>query len=607
MTEQFRNLVELFERSCGLYAARPLFGTKRGGAWKWITYGEVHALVDRFRAGLAMLGVGRGDRVAIVSNNRVEWAVAAYATYGLGASFVPMYEGQRADEWRFILRDCGAKVVIAANEPIYERLVAMLPELPELAHVVGFERPVTDWKSFASLLEAGAKTPVPARSPEESEIAGFIYTSGTTGQPKGVLLSHGNIASNISAVRSVFMLEPEDRSLAFLPWAHAYGQTCEVHTLISMGCSIAINDDLHNLLPNIAEVKPTILIAVPRIFSRIYESVNQQIAERPRIVQQIIRAGIRGAIKRAHGEHVSPVERLDYEFDDKLVFAKIREKLGGHLKYAISGSATLGHEVAEFVDALGVTVYEGYGLTEAAPIVSANYPGHRKLGSVGQVLPGLRVAIDTSAGTGAKEGEIIVYGPSVMVGYHHRPEENAKTFTLDGGLRTGDLGYIDEDGYLFVTGRIKEQYKLENGKYVMPSTIEEELKLSPYISNVFVYGADRPFNVALVVLAEDALRTWARSEGLTLSGELATDAHVRRLVASELEARSAGFRAFERPKDFVILGEDFTVENGLLTPTLKLKRREVLARHAARVEALYAVPRPPAREAGVPLTVPHAH
>ncbi|HSQ65908.1 MAG TPA: AMP-binding protein, partial [Polyangiaceae bacterium] len=471
MTEQFRNLVELFERSCGLYASRPLFGTKRGGAWEWITYGEVHALVDRFRAGLATLGVGRGDRVAIVSNNRVEWAVAAYATYGLGASFVPMYEGQRADEWRFILRDSGAKVVIAANEPIYERLVAMLPELPELAHVVGLERPVTDWKSFAALLDAGAKTPVPSRSPEESEIAGFIYTSGTTGLPKGVLLSHGNIASNISSVRSVFsMLEPDDRSLAFLPWAHAYGQTCEVHTLLSMGCSIAINDDLHNLLANLAEVKPTILIAVPRIFNRIYASMNEQIAERPRIVQQIIRAGIRGAIKRAHGEHVSPIERLDYEFDDRLVFAKIREKLGGRLKYAISGSATLGREVAEFIDALGVPVYEGYGLTETAPIVSCNFPGHRKVGSVGQVLPGLRVAIDTSAGADGKEGEIVVYGPTVMLGYHRRPEENARAFTLDGGLRTGDLGYVDEDGYLFVTGRIKEQYKLENGKYVMPST-----------------------------------------------------------------------------------------------------------------------------------------
>jgi long-chain acyl-CoA synthetase len=328
-------------------------------------------------------------------------------------------------------------------------------------------------------------------------------------------------------------------------------------------------------------------------------------------VQQIIRAGIRGAIKRAHGEHVGVVEAVDYVFDDKLVFAKIREKLGGRLKYAISASATLGHDVAEFIDALGLTVYEGYGLTETSPIVAANFPGHRKLGSVGQVLPNVRVLIDTSEGTNG-DGEIIVYGPNVMVGYHQRPEENAKAFTRDGGLRTGDLGHLDPEGFLFVTGRIKEQYKLENGKYVMPSPLEEELKLSPYIANVFIHGADRPFNVALVVLAEDAVRGWARDEGLLLAGDLAADARVRRLIGAELDARSRGFRAFERPRDFVILSEDFTVENGLLTPTLKLKRREVLARHAARIEPLYAAPAS-ARAAGygdvlaAPTSSLHAH
>jgi long-chain acyl-CoA synthetase len=606
MAEQFSNLVELFERSCGRYADRPLYGTKRAGAWEWMTYGELHTMVDHLRAGLASLGVSPGDRVAIVSNNRVEWVATAYATYGLGAALVPMYQAQQPEEWKFILHDCGAKVVIAANEPIYEALVAMLPELPSLAHVVGLERPEKDWKSFAALLEAGAKAPVPARSPDPHEIAGFIYTSGTTGKPKGVLLSHENIASNISGVHSIFTFEPDDRSLSFLPWAHSYGQTCEVHGLLSMGCSVAINDDLQNLLPNLVEVKPTILFAVPRIFNRIYESVNQQIAERPRIVQQVIRAGIRGAIKKAHGEHVGPLERLDYVFDDKLVFAKIREKLGGRLKYAISASATLGREVAEFIDALGITVFEGYGLTETSPIVAANFPGHRKLGSVGQVLPNVRVAIDTSAGTDGQEGEIIVYGSNVMVGYHQRPEENAKALTLDGGLRTGDLGHLDADGYLFVTGRIKEQYKLENGKYVMPSPLEEELKLSPYIANVFLHGADRPFNVALVVLATDAVREWARTEGLKLADDLSADERVRRLVASELEARSRGFRAFERPRDFLILAEDFTVENGLLTPTLKLKRREVLARHGGRVAALYAALAMPLREAASPHAPTHA-
>ncbi len=590
MAEQFRNLVDLYQKSCARYGGRDLYGTKRGGAWSWTTYAELLSLIDRFRGGLASLGVGRADRVAIVSDNRVEWAVAAYATYGLEAAFVPMYRAQRPSEWRFILHDCGAKVVIAADEEVYRQLVALLPDLPELQHVVGLERPPDDPTSYAALLAAGARSPVPARSPDPRDVAGFIYTSGTTGLPKGVLLSHGNIASNISAVHAVFTFDPEDRALSFLPWAHSYGQTAEVHGMISMGCSVAINDDLKNLIANLAEVKPTILFAVPRIFNRIYDSVNQQISDRPGIVQRVIRTGIRGAIKRAHGESLGPVERIDLALDQRAVFSKIREKFGGRLKYAISASATLGREVAEFIDALGITVYEGYGLTETSPIVAVNFPGHRKLGSVGRVLPGVLVDIDTSAGTEPGEGEIVVYGPNVMLGYHRRAEENARAFTDDGGLRTGDLGHVDDDGYLFVTGRIKEQYKLQNGKYVMPSPLEEELKLSPYMANVFVHGEGRPFNVAVVVVDPEAVRHWAEATGITLGPDLASDPNVRKLVAEELEAHAAGFRHYERPRDFILVTEDFSVDNGLLTPTLKLKRREVLARHADRLATLYAAP-----------------
>ncbi|MGZ3441656.1 MAG: AMP-dependent synthetase/ligase, partial [Polyangia bacterium] len=503
MTKHFENLVELFERSCETYAERPLFGTKRDGAWEWATYREVHGLVDRFRGGLASLGVTKGDRVAIISDNRLEWAVAAYATYGLEAQFVPMYQAQRPLEWQFILADCEAKVAIAANETIFQSLDAMRSELPALAHVIGLERPASDPRSYAALLELGALQPVPARSPAPESIAGFVYTSGTTGKPKGVLLSHANLTSNVGAVHAVFSFDPEDRSLAFLPWAHLYGQIGEVHTFLSMGCSVAINDDLANLIPNLAEVKPTILVAVPRIFNRIYEGVNRDIAKRPGFLQRIIRAGVRGAIKRKRGEKLTAAERIDLAFDERLVFAKIREKLGGRLKYAISASATLGRDVAEFIDALGLTVYEGYGLTETSPIVSANLPGHRRFGSVGKVMPGVRVVIDRSVGVDPLEGAIIVYGPNVMVGYHKRPEENAKAFTPDGGLRTGDLGHLDADGFLYITGRIKEQYKLQNGKYVMPAPLEEELKLSPYIANVMIEGDGRPFNTALVVLNEE--------------------------------------------------------------------------------------------------------
>jgi long-chain acyl-CoA synthetase len=585
MSDQFVNLVDLFDRSCAKYAERPLYGTKTDGAWQWTSYREVHEQVERCRAGLARLGVGEGDRVAIVSDNRVEWAVAAYATYGRGAALVPMYQAQLPAERRFILEDCGAKVAIVATEEIHESVAAM--KLPQLEHIVGLARPAGERDAWGTLLAAGAAAPVPAVSPAPSAIADFIYTSGTTGKPKGVLLSHDNITSNVNGVLQIFTFEPEDRSLAFLPWAHAYGQTCEVHGLLSMGCSVAINDDVANLITNLAEVRPTILIAVPRIFNRIYERVNREIAQRPGFLQRIIRTGIRGAIKRSHGEPLGPLEHLELALDDALVFSKVRDRFGGRLKYAISASATLGREVAEFVDAIGITVYEGYGLSETSPIVSANFPGRRKLGSVGKVIAGVRVEIDRSVGEEPNLGEIVVYGPNVMLGYHKRPEENAKALMADGGFRTGDLGYVDEDGFLYIKGRVKEQYKLENGKYVMPSVLEEELKLSPYVANVMMYGDGKPFNVALVAIAEAAVQEWAAGRGLVLEEDIARDPHVRTLVRDELELHSRGFKAFERPVDFALVREDFTTQNGLLTPTLKLRRRDVMARYGAMLERLY--------------------
>ncbi|HET7787430.1 MAG TPA: long-chain fatty acid--CoA ligase [Myxococcales bacterium] len=582
------DLVELYRRSCTEYAARPLFGTKRDGAWTWMSYAEFGALVDQVRGGLAGLGVGKSDRVACIADNCIEWAAAAYATYGLGASFVPMYQSQRPAEWEFILGDCGAKVVFVANETIFTAVEAMHPRLPQLAHVIGFSRPATAPDSWRGLVQAGAKAPVPADAPSPHDIAGFIYTSGTTGKPKGVLLSHENIASNLNAVHEIFPLNADDRSLAFLPWAHAFGQTCELHMILSFGASMALNDDVEKLVENIAVIRPTVLVAVPRIFNKIYGLVNQQIAARPPLLKKIIQGGLQSAMRRARGERLGLIDRLELAFDDKVVFSKIRARFGGRLKYVISGSATLGRDVAQFIDAVGLPVYEGYGLTETSPIVTANVPGSRRMGSVGRVVPGVRVVIDTGVTGHERDGEILVYGPNVMIGYHRRPEDNEKTLTPDGGLRTGDLGHLDEDGFLYINGRIKEQFKLENGKYVMPSSLEEVLKLSPYISNVMIHGDGRPFNVALIVINEPAVRAWAGTQGIALGSDATAHERVRSLIRGELERLGGEFRRFEAPRDFVLIREDFTIQNGQLTPTLKLKRNEVLARYAGLLEALYA-------------------
>ncbi len=584
------DLVALVEDSCRRHRDRPVFGTKHAGEWVWSTYGELQELVDAFRGGLASLGVREGDRVAIVSNNRVEWAVAAYATYGLGATLVPLYEAQRADEWEFILRDSEAKVAIGSKDAIADALDGMRGRSTKLMHVVGLERRRGLAGSYEDLLEHGRRHPVASQRPRPEAVACFIYTSGTTGDPKGVMLTHANITSNVAAGLAVFPVAAEDRTLSFLPWAHAYGQVIELHLIVSAGASTAFNTAVPRLLDELAEVHPTMLIAVPRIFSKIYATVTAQFASQPRPIRALLARAIRTASRRRRHEHVGVLDELGLALADRIAFAKVRAKLGGRLKYAITGSAAIDLEVAELIDALGIQVYEGYGLTETSPIVSGNYPGTRKLGTVGKPMPGVRVEIDTRATDEPGRGEIVVHGPNVMAGYHRRPDENAKAFTADGGLRTGDLGYLDEEGFLHVTGRLKEQYKLENGKYVMPVPLEEALKLSPYVSNVMLEGANRPFTVAIVVLDVAAIAKWAKERGITLASDVTTDPRVRALLESELGRLGGGFKHFEQPRALVLTVEDFTVDNGMLTPTLKVKRRAVLARHAAAIDAIYRQP-----------------
>jgi long-chain acyl-CoA synthetase len=589
---KFENLVELFERSVQAYGPRPLFGVKRGGQWTWITYEQVGRQVDACRAGLAALGVRRGDRVAIISNNRVEWAVLAYACYGLGAALVPMYEAQLPKEWAFICGDCSAVAVVAATDPIYEQCRALPANVPSIKHIIGLSLRRDDPSSFEALLATGARNPVGALQPGPRDTACLIYTSGTTGNPKGVILSHGNIASNISAVHETMTMGPDDRSLSFLPWAHSYGQTCELHALLSLGASMAICDDPTKLVEQLAEVRPTTFLSVPRVFNRIYDGVNAQMRAKPGAIQRLYKAALAAARKRREGVELTLGERMALGLADKLIFHKIRGRFGGRLRYACSGGAALSREIAEFIDSLGITVYEGYGLTETSPIVTSNRPGAHRIGSVGKPLPGVRVEIDRSETGDERHGEIVVYGPNVMQGYHNRDEDNLAVFTAGGGLRTGDLGYLDGDGFLYITGRIKEQYKLQNGKYVAPAPLEEELKLSPYILNAMVYGDNQVHNVALIVPDLGVIRTWAAGQGIALpDGAAALESPaVKSLIRSEIDRLSTRWKGYEQIEQFALTAEDFTTENGLLTPTLKLKRRAAWQRYGPQVEALYTEP-----------------
>ncbi len=600
MTEfqpKFDNLVQIFRTSVASFGDRPLFGTKSGAQWHWLSYREFGEQVDLCRGALAAMGIERGDRVAIISNNRPEWAIACYATYGLGAGFVPMYESQLDKDWRYILGDCEAKIVIVADVSIAARLAAFRTELPALQKVVVLA-PQTDvegTETFDSFLESGRANPIEMIEPQSTDVAGFIYTSGTTGNPKGVLLAHGNLAHNVSAIHEIFPISPEDRSLSFLPWAHSFGQTVELHALFSMGASMGIAESVNKIVDNLSEVKPTLLFSVPRIFNRIYDGLHKKMNEAGGLKLALFQAAVTTAVQKrelsARGQSSLWVD-LKHSILDKVIFAKVRERFGGRLKYAFSGGAALSKQVAQFIDDLGIMVYEGYGLTETSPIATANYPGARTIGSVGRSLPGIDVEIDIAATEDPEQGEIVVYGHNVMLGYHGLKEENDKVLLDKGGVRgfrTGDMGYLDQNGFLFITGRIKEQYKLLNGKYVVPSQVEEKLKLSPFITNAMVYGANQNYNVALVIPDFEALELWARDHSISADRDnMARNERIQELIRDELDKYSAECKQYEKVRKFVIGTEEFTTDNGMLTPTLKLKRREVIKVYRNEIESLYA-------------------
>jgi long-chain acyl-CoA synthetase len=584
----FTSIVDLFEQSVKKFADRELFGVKKDGVWSFVTYADVKKSVDKARAGLAAIGFKAGDRLAIIANNRVEWAVAAYAANGLGGAVVPMYEVQHAEEWEFIINDCSATVLLVANKKILAKIKAFSDKLTTLEHTICIEGPASEEGSYAWLLEQGKAADVAPIEPDSKDTACFIYTSGTTGQPKGVILSHGNIISNVNGVQDLLDVTPADRSLSFLPWAHSFGFTCELHHMVSRGASMALNSAVENLVAELAEVKPTMLYAVPRIFNRIYDSVSKQMAEKSPLIQGLFKDGLRLSNKARDGEALSAVENVKLWIAKKVIFSKIIAKFGGNLKYAFSGGAALSKDVANFIDGMGIVVYEGYGLTETSPIATANSPKGRRVGSVGKPIPGVEIIIDKKATGDETNGEILVKGPNIMQGYHKRQEENDAVLMADGSFRTGDMGHVDSDGFLWITGRIKEQYKLENGKYIVPSPLEEELKLSPWIINVMIHGANKPFNVALIVPDPDTVKKWAAAEGVSGSyEEILEDKKTLKKMGEELEKASAAFRGIDKVKKFALVSEDFSTTNDMLTPSLKLKRRNVIKKYNDKIEALY--------------------
>ena len=586
-----KNLIEMLEKSRQLYADRPLYGTKHDGVYEWTTYEQFAEKVDAFRGGLASLGVSAGDKVAIICKNTEEWAVSAYATYGLSAQHIPMYETQMAKEWEYIIRDCGAKVLLVANLAVLEQTRDFPENIESLEHIVLLSgSDAGDVKTYSDLLKTGRENPVQVRHPESQSPMGMIYTSGTTGDPKGVMLSHRNLIFECEVVLPLLGMTNEDRSLAFLPWAHVFGQVAEVHGLINSGGSAGLVEDVNTLIEELGVLKPSMFFAVPRVYNRIYERLRGQMQEKPGFIRSLFYGGLKQAKREREGETLGFLDNLTLTLARKIIFKKVLNRFGGNLRIAISGASALSPEVAEFVNDIGISIYEGYGLSENTAALSVNYPGVRRFGSVGKPLPGVRIEIDKSVeGSKEEDGEVIAYGENIMLGYHNLPEKTKESINDDGGLRTGDLGHLDADGYLYITGRVKEQYKLENGKYVAPAPLEESLKLSAYIDQVMLYGFNRPHNVAVIVAAMPAVEKFAEENGISGSGEsLLGDPLVRELFQKQLEHYGKDFKSFERPQNFALLSEEWGIDNGLLTPTLKLKREVVEDQFRSQIESLYS-------------------
>ncbi|KUG22394.1 long-chain-fatty-acid--coa ligase [hydrocarbon metagenome] len=589
------NLVDFFESSASKYANNPLIGEKdAAGVYQWVTYAQIAERANNLRAGLASIGVGAGDTVGIIANNRKEWLIGEIATQGLGAAYVPMYEKELVSMWKYIVKDAAVKVLLVSRSEILEKIKDFPAEIPTLKHIYLIEG--TGENTMAALEKKGAAKPVSSRKPKYSEVAVLIYTSGTTGEPKGVLLSHGNLAENVKAGLAWFPnLTEKSRCISMLPWAHSFGITADLHAFILQGASIGIMGSVETLIDDLPKIQPSFMITVPRIFNRVYNGVWAKMREEGGLKLKLFEAALAAAkLKRETGK-----ASLKYKILDKIVLKKIRARFGGRLENAVTGSAPMNVEIAKFFIDVGIPTYDAYGLSETSPAITINSPlmGNR-LGSVGKPINKTKVVIDRSrTGDDGDDGEIICFGPQCMIGYHNKPEQTKEVIVERNGMRgvrTGDRGRLDDDGFLFITGRFKEEYKLSNGKYIHPDTIEREMKILPWVLNAVVTGAGHEYNVGLIVPDMTVLKRVAEEMNLSIDPKALFDPSnsegrkFKELLTAEIQNHLKKIvGSYEIPRKFEFVMEDFTLDNGMLTQTMKLKRRVVMDKYGDKLESLY--------------------
>jgi long-chain acyl-CoA synthetase len=587
------NVVTLFEEQVRLRASALAVKHKRDGAWAELSWDDLGRRARDVADGLAAMGVRSGDRVAIIGETQVEWILADLGILGAGGITVTIYQSNLPHECAYILRDSGAKLVFCDTELQVAKIREVRAELPELQGIIrvqgqaasGFERTLAEVEQ----LGASWRKDHPRAHQERTarigpdDAASFIYTSGTTGDPKGVILTHGNWVYEARAVAEIEIIGPDDLVLMFLPLAHSFAKVIEA-VWFRTGCTVAFVESLDRIVENAGEVRPTVVPSVPRIFEKAYNAV---------VTGGLATTGIKGTLFRMTmdsfdeyalaREEGRPYSSLGLLIGKKLVFPKLSRMLagrfGGRVRLFVSGGAPLSTKIAHFFDLLGITILEGYGLTESSAGTFVNRPGKNRIGTVGPPVPGTEVRI-------AEDGEVLVKGPCLMKGYYGNPAATAEMLK-DGWLATGDVGLVDEAGHLKITDRKKDIIVTAGGKNVAPQNLENELKTDPLISQVMVHGDRRKFLSALITLNPDNLKRWAAENEVPAGPGILQDLRLRDRIQKAVDALNAKQASFSTIKRWEVLDHDFTQESGELTPTLKVKRKVVTAKYKKMLDGMY--------------------
>jgi long-chain acyl-CoA synthetase len=568
---------------------------KHDDRWVSVSSDELLARAHRIAAGLHAIGVQRGDRVALLSESRVEWTLTDAGSIFAGTIDVPIYATLTPPQVRYILNDSGACVLFLPNREKFIELKDALGECPQVKHVIFFEADgVTagDGLTLAQLEEKGRE--LEEREPEyidasvettPEDLATIIYTSGTTGEPKGVMLTHANLVSNLIDSSGHHDFGEHDKALSVLPLSHVFERQA-MYMYLHKGMAVYFAESLQTIGPNLREVRPTVLVGVPRIFEKIYQRIRESAAERGKVSVVLLAWSI--SVARAYAKFLlarKPVPaflKLKHSIASKLVFSKWQRAFGGKMRLLVSGGAALAEDLSYIYVGAGIPIVQGYGLTETSPVITTSSIDEIRPGTVGKAIPNVEIRI-------AEDGEIEVRGPNVMRGYYNKPEETRAVFTSDGWFKTGDVGTLDKDGFLRITDRKKELFKTSGGKYISPQPIEQAIKGSRFVNQVVLIGAERKFPAALIVPVWEQLESYCKLKGIEVKSrsELCRHPRIIDLMQRQIEALTPNLAKYERIKKIALLEDEFTIEGGELTPTLKVKRRVIDEKYRDVIEALY--------------------